>query len=82
MTERVTTTWELEREHAERDYVKYETFTLTLDGVFSYERASRDQPGDCLLELNNVRWRGEPFELTAAEEAEIVEHWTEELCNE
>ena len=79
MTEKVSTTWELERESAERDYAKHETFTLVLDGVFQYNPASSIDPGDCSLDLDRVTFRGSPFELTDLETDAIIASWTEEL---
>ncbi len=81
MTERVTTEWTIEREHAERDYVRYEQYTLELHGYFSYAEATRDDPGECLLELDGATFRGTPFELTLAEEQAIIAQWTQELAN-
>lgn len=81
MTKKVNATWELERETAELDYTKHETFTLMLDGIFQYNPASSIDPGDCSLDLDRVTFRGSPFELTADEEAAIIAQWGEELRN-
>jgi hypothetical protein len=81
MTERVMTTWDVEREHAERNYARYEVFTLDITGMFSYVPSCADDPGECRLELDSVTFRGTPFPLTAAEEDMLITSWCEELRN-
>lgn len=79
--EHVTTRWTLERETAELDYTRHETFELDVAGVFSYHgRPSHDDPGpEHELELDRVTFRGDPFELTPEEESTLRESWMEEL---
>lgn len=75
VTRHVTTDWELERIEPH----VYHRFTLWIEGEFSYATATRDDPGDCRLELDRVTCGGEPFDLTLAEETAIIDQWLEDL---
>jgi len=76
-SERVTTTYDLER--TTNDGRAYHAFELELAGTFHYGTAYRDDPGECSLEVERVTCGPEPFELTIEEERRIVDGWIEDL---